>query len=108
MGSYFRGAFAPMREPEGLALPLDLEVGRSLPFYRGLLVFFSLFVAVALVIGSVAPVRELAIAEGQILPKGAIQPVQHFEGGIIEEVLAKSGDIVEAGAPLLRLRETAT
>ena len=108
MGSYLRRAFAPMREPEGLALPLDLEVGRSLPFYRGLLVFFSVFVAVALVIGSVAPVRELAIAEGQILPKGAIQPVQHFEGGIIEEVLAKSGDIVEAGAPLLRLREAAT
>ena len=45
------------------------------------------------------------MAQGQIVPAASIQPVQHLEGGIIQEILARDGDEVEAGDPLMILSE---
>lgn len=46
------------------------------------------------------------IAPGVISPEGARRPVQHFEGGIVSEVLVKDGDRVVKGQPLVVLQET--
>jgi HlyD family secretion protein len=64
----------------------------------------SLFVAVFLVWGVLAPLDVGAIASGRISPEGSSRTVQHLEGGIIEELVVRDGDVVEAGDPLVVLR----
>ncbi len=55
-----------------------------------------------------APLAEGVPAVGQIVVENDRQVVQHLEGGIIEELLVRDGDRVEAGQPLLTLQETAS
>jgi adhesin transport system membrane fusion protein len=40
---------------------------------------------------------------GQIIPSQKTQVVSHFEGGTIQKVFVKEGDVVEAGQPLIAL-----
>ena len=40
---------------------------------------------------------------GKIVPQSQVQTVQHFEGGILTEILVREGDSVNQGAPLLRI-----
>ncbi|MCE2594729.1 HlyD family type I secretion periplasmic adaptor subunit [Motilimonas cestriensis] len=44
-----------------------------------------------------------AIAPGTITVEGKRKSIEHFEGGIVERVLVKEGDMVEAGEPLIEL-----
>jgi|APTNR8051073442_1049403.scaffolds.fasta_scaffold05829_3 HlyD family secretion protein/adhesin transport system membrane fusion protein len=52
-------------------------------------------------------VSETALTRGQVVPAGSVNVVQHLEGGIVEAVLVEEGEIVDQGAPLMRLRRTA-
>ncbi len=54
-----------------------------------------------------APLAAAVIAQGSFVATGQNKKIQHFEGGIIQEILVAEGDNVEAGQPLLRLDETA-
>ncbi len=47
--------------------------------------------------------EEFTIATGEIVPLGKVKVVQHLEGGIIEELFVKDGDLVKEGQPLLQL-----
>ncbi len=60
-------------------------------------------VFLALIWAAVTEVDQVATATGQITPAGSIQAVQHLEGGIVQEVLVRDGDVVTAGTPLIRL-----
>src|SRR5215218_5591451 len=51
----------------------------------------------------VAPLESAAIAMGVLESESSRKTVQHLEGGIIEEILVRDGDNVEAGQPLIRL-----
>ena len=53
-----------------------------------------------------APLAGGAVAQGRISPEGARRTVQHLEGGIIEEILARDGDQVLEGDVLIRLQST--
>ncbi|MFC7609274.1 HlyD family type I secretion periplasmic adaptor subunit [Teichococcus aestuarii] len=44
-----------------------------------------------------APLAEAAIAPGEIRSEGNRRTVQHLEGGIVREILARDGDKVKAG-----------
>jgi HlyD family secretion protein len=58
-----------------------------------------------------AATAELAgavIASGSIVANGENQIVQHLEGGIVKEILVKSGENVAAGQPLIALDSTLT
>ena len=69
--------------------------------------------AAALVIGSmvlaliawasVTEITEVAVASGEVLPDGSVKRIQHLEGGIVEEIRVREGDLVEAGQVLVRL-----
>lgn len=50
-----------------------------------------------------AEVDEVARAMGQIVPSQRVQVIQHLEGGILREVLAHEGQLVNKGDVLLRL-----
>jgi len=66
------------------------------------LVFFGGFGAWA----ALAPLDSAAIAPGRVTVAGNRKTVQHLEGGIIEQLLVKEGDELEAGQVLIRLDDT--
>lgn len=57
---------------------------------------------------SVAQVHEVSAASGMVVPAGFERIVQHFEGGIVEEILVRAGDPVEYGQPLFILDDATT
>ncbi len=54
-----------------------------------------------------APLAAAVITQGSFVATGHNKIVQHLEGGIIREILAKEGEFVTAGQPLLLLDPTA-
>ena len=53
-----------------------------------------------------AIVDEVTRGEGKAIPSSRLQKIQNLEGGIVAELFAREGQIVEAGDPLLRLDDT--
>lgn len=53
-----------------------------------------------------APIDGSALAPGIVAVKSHKKTVQHLDGGIVAELLAKDGDLVEKGQPLLILDDT--
>jgi HlyD family type I secretion membrane fusion protein len=56
---------------------------------------------------AMAPLASAVVASGAFVATGQNKQVQHLEGGIIRQLLAREGDLVETGQPLLRLDDTA-
>lgn len=54
-----------------------------------------------------APLAAAVISQGSFVATGRNKVVQHFEGGIIKELLVKEGDQVVENQPLVLLDETA-
>jgi len=52
-----------------------------------------------------AEVDVIVRTEGQIIPAGKSQIVQHLEGGIVEKILVKEGEVVVAGQALMELSD---
>ncbi|MCH2547914.1 MAG: HlyD family type I secretion periplasmic adaptor subunit [Alphaproteobacteria bacterium] len=48
-------------------------------------------------------VDEVTRAEGDVVPNGYVQVVQHLEGGIVKDILVKEGQMVEKGQVLISL-----
>jgi adhesin transport system membrane fusion protein len=53
-----------------------------------------------------AVIDEVTKGDGKAIPSSKIQKIQNLEGGIVSELFVKEGQIVDAGAPLLRLDDT--
>jgi len=67
------------------------------------LVGFVLFVVLW---ANFAIVDEVTRGEGKAIPSSRLQKIQNLEGGIVAELFAREGQIVEVGDPLLRLDDT--
>ncbi|MDU1062784.1 MAG: HlyD family type I secretion periplasmic adaptor subunit, partial [Leclercia adecarboxylata] len=67
-----------------------------------ILVFFIAMILWA----SLASIDEVTRGEGRAIPSSRLQKVQNLEGGIVAEVFVHEGEVVKAGAPLLRLDDT--
>jgi len=52
----------------------------------------------------VSELDEVAVATGQVVPRGQVKLIQHLEGGIVTEILAKEGQKVGKGERLMQLR----
>ena len=82
------------------------------PIYNARLPFFVGFLALVLLVAGVGiwSVRtEIAgaiISSGTIVVENNRQIVQHAEGGVVGRIAARDGDLVEAGALLVRLDDT--
>ena len=57
---------------------------------------------------AVAPLSTAAIANGTVVVDSFRKSVQHLQGGIIQDILVRDGQRVEAGDVLLRLDPTQT
>lgn len=53
-----------------------------------------------------APLDEVTIGTGRVIPSSQIQVVQNLEGGILSEILIREGEIVKEGQTLLRIDDT--
>lgn len=75
------------------------------------LAFLMIVLILALIGGSVTwanfvPVVTSAKTDGEIIPFGKNRVVQHLEGGIVQEITVKDGDLVEADQVILRFEPT--
>ncbi|MBD8066807.1 HlyD family type I secretion periplasmic adaptor subunit [Devosia sp. PTR5] len=57
---------------------------------------------------STAPLAAAVISQGTFVATGQNKIIQHLEGGIIQDVAVREGDIVKTGQILVRLDETAS
>ena len=62
----------------------------------------------ALLWAGLVKVDVIVRTEGQIIPAGKSQIVQHLEGGIIRKIMVKEGQVVSAGQSLIELADAQT
>jgi HlyD family type I secretion membrane fusion protein len=92
--------------PERLLTPLVLEDGIPFKAASFLLYVISAFLLAGIAWASVAEIREIAHAPGEIAPVGSTRTVQHLEGGIVLQIMVDEGDKVEANQPLILLQRS--
>ncbi|MBU8546705.1 MULTISPECIES: HlyD family type I secretion periplasmic adaptor subunit [Roseomonadaceae] len=100
-----RPAAAPpaLWQPAEAALILDAPQPRTrAPMLIGYAIL-AIFVVGLGLWASTVPLAEAAIAPGQLKVEGTRRTIQHFEGGIVRDILVRDGDAVTAGQVLLRL-----
>jgi len=77
---------------------------RQAPLFANLLMFFVMaFVAVFLFWASIATLDEVTRGDGRVIPSSQVQVIQNLEGGIVSEILAREGQIVEVGQVILKI-----
>lgn len=86
-----------------LAQAVVFEEGGVGPLVRGTMLTTILTVGALVGWAAVTPVKEVAVTNGQVVPSSFIRPVQHLEGGIVQAVLVKEGQLVEKGEVLVKL-----
>lgn len=64
------------------------------------------FIILGFLWASFALVDEVTRGEGKVIPSSQIQVIQNLEGGIIEKIYAKEGQVVEKGQNLVKLDAT--
>lgn len=92
------------KTPDWLATPIEFEEQRGFRASRNGMRLVVVLSAGALVWAALAPIRELSLARGQLIPVSQVRPVQHLEGGIVEHLLMEEGQVVEQDQPLMRLQ----
>jgi len=95
------------RQTRHLAQAIQLEESGTAPLIRFTLFLASLACLVFIIWAGFTRVDEIASAEGQVIPAGSVVTVQHLEGGQIQEILVKEGELVEAGQILVKLSPAA-
>ena len=93
----------PIQQDDNLAMPLEIDGGHWDGTFRTFLWALSGFVIILITMSVFAPVREVAIAEGEIIPVGSIVSVEHLEGGIVDNVYVGEGGFIRKGELLMKL-----
>jgi len=62
-----------------------------------------IMLASILVWANFSKLEEVTVTNGEIIPLGDFQTIQHLEGGIVKEIYAHDGQIISKGAPLILL-----
>ncbi|MBF0426803.1 MAG: HlyD family type I secretion periplasmic adaptor subunit [Magnetococcales bacterium] len=88
--------------PEGVAA----RQRRLHPASHLLLLMILLFFVFFIVWAWLANLDEVTVGNGRVIPSGQVQVVQNLEGGIVAEILAKEGNVVQKGDILLRIDDT--
>lgn len=82
------------------------EVDDEMPLSKHfLLVFIVLFFAFFILWANFATLDEVTRGMGKIIPSSEVQAMQTIDAGIVDEILVKEGDQVEAGQILARLSD---
>lgn len=71
--------------------------------YYPVVIPIALFFVIFILWASFTQIDEVVRGEGKVIPSGQTKVLQHFEGGIISEILVSPGDRVKKGQVLYRL-----
>ncbi|KFK92376.1 hemolysin secretion protein D [Serratia sp. Ag1] len=96
-------------EGDDMAFINDLQaalISQKTPFSMIMLYTIALVVVVALVWAHFARVEEITRGDGKVIPASREQVIQSLEGGILEELKVREGDVVEKGQVLLKMDPT--
>jgi membrane fusion protein, adhesin transport system len=66
----------------------------------------ALGVAALVAWASMTSLDKVTRGAGKVVPQSQNQTVQHFEGGIVADILVREGERIERGAPLLRIENS--
>jgi membrane fusion protein, adhesin transport system len=86
-----------------LAKAILLEEATSPRFTRVTIGLAGGLIIAFIVWASIARLETVAVALGEVVPSGAVQVVQHLDGGRIKEINVKDGQVVQKGDILLSL-----
>ncbi|MCB1680396.1 MAG: HlyD family type I secretion periplasmic adaptor subunit [Alphaproteobacteria bacterium] len=82
------------------------DVDEQIPLSKHLLLVVILAFFLCFIIwANLAPLDEVTRGQGKIIPSSEVQALQTLDAGIVEEILVKEGDTVEAGQVLARLSD---
>lgn len=73
---------------------------------RALLYGVALTLVVLLLWAAFAEIDEITHGGGRVIPSTQLQIIQSFDGGVVEEILVREGQVVEAGDVLMRVDPT--
>jgi adhesin transport system membrane fusion protein len=104
IGRYFKGSESLQDQP----LP---EVHKALIEDAPRVIRLTIWAIIAFFIfmltwAGFSSIDEVTRGDGKAIPSSKLQKIQNLEGGIVSELYVKEGQIVEAGAPLIRLDDT--
>ena len=88
---------------ERLSQALDLEQKPDNRYLRLSLYFLGGAVALFVPLAALTPITQVVQASGQVVPEGAVNVIQHLEGGIVAKVNVLDGEQVKKGQVLLEL-----
>ena len=80
-----------------------LEESMAPYLMRSSMTAFSLLVFTFIGWMAVTTLEEITQANGEVVPSGFTRIVQHYDGGIVKEILVREGSQVQEGDILLRL-----
>ncbi|WP_109119970.1 HlyD family type I secretion periplasmic adaptor subunit [Azospirillum sp. TSO22-1] len=98
----------PVPRPASGPAPAAVEADADGRFGDGLFALSFAALAAAVAWAAVAELNVTSSAPGDVVPLAYNQSVQHFEGGIVKEILVREGDAVTAGQVLVELDQTKT
>lgn len=84
----------------------DPQVAMTSRVVRPILWVGALSVLLFVIWASWAEIDEVTRGDGRVVPSSRLQKIQSLEGGILENLLVKEGDVVEAGQTLALLDKT--
>ncbi len=87
---------------------VKLEEAVNPHIIRITMIFVSATILVFILWASVTHINESTNAQGEVVPKGFVQVVQHLDGGIVTEILTGEGDLVKENQVLLKINDGGT
>lgn len=98
---------AGSHNPCDIAADAQWAVGQQQARGSRLLLWTSLLVVLVLLVwASLGYIDEVVRGQGKVVPSRQIQVVQSLDGGLVEEILVRPGEMVEIGQVLLRIDPT--
>ena len=109
MLSYFKKIFPSAQEQENIDfMPPHIAAHHRKPERKVSILMGAviLFCITFIIWANWAELDEIARGEGKIIPSSSVQKISNLEGGIIQELLVKEGQIVQKDQILMRIDPT--
>ena len=90
-----------------LSQSILLEESGTAPMIRFTMLACALACMAFFIWSALTQLDEVANGEGEVVPIGLVKTVQHLEGGLVEKVLVTEGQMVDEGAPILKMSPAA-
>ncbi|SMC21477.1 membrane fusion protein, adhesin transport system [Andreprevotia lacus DSM 23236] len=85
----------------------DWAIAEHNPRGSRLMVWLSLLAMITLLVwAGLSPIDEVTKGEGKVIPSRQVQIVQSLDGGIVQQILVREGEVVQKGQLLLKIDPT--